>query len=166
MPDSIVPFDRAIHRRENFSCGNAVLDRYFKEQLTQDIKKLACTCFILADEHHSVKGYFTLSSLSIPKSSVPEVYQKKLALYGDVPVTLLGRLAVDVQYKGKGFGETMLMDALHKSFMATRTIASWAVVVDPIDDSAVKFYKKYGFVLIPDSGKMFLPMKTIEELMK
>lgn len=166
MPDNIVPFDKEIHSRENFNCGNAILDRYFKQQLTQDIKKQACVCFVLADNKHIVKGFFTLSNLSIPKASVPPGFQKKLALYTDVPVTLLGRLAVDIQYKGKGLGETLLMDALHKSFNTAKTIASWAVVVDPIDDAAVKFYAKYGFIMIPDSGKMFLPMKTIEEAVK
>lgn len=166
MPDNIVPFDKAIHSRDNFSCGNAILDRYFKEQLTQDIKKQACVCFVLADNKDTVKGFFTLSNLSIPKISVPPEFQKKLALYADVPVTLLGRLAVDTQYKGKGLGETLLMDALHKSVNTSKTIASWAVVVDPIDGAAVKFYAKYGFILIPDSGKMFLPMKTIQETLK
>ena len=39
-----------------------------------------------------------------------------------------------------------------------------AVIVDPIDQEAIRFYKKYGFILLPDSGKMFLLMKTIAEL--
>jgi hypothetical protein len=40
------------------------------------------------------------------------------------------------------------------------------VIVDPIDDNATQFYKKFGFVLLPDSGKMFIPMLTIGELFK
>jgi hypothetical protein len=39
-----------------------------------------------------------------------------------------------------------------------------AVVVDPIDEDAVRFYQKYGFILLPDSGKMFLPMNIIARL--
>ena len=39
-----------------------------------------------------------------------------------------------------------------------------AVIVDPIDDDAVKFYKKYGFILLPDSGKMFIAMDTVSRL--
>jgi hypothetical protein len=43
-------------------------------------------------------------------------------------------------------------------------VGSMAVIVDPLDEAAVKFYTKYEFILLPDSGKMFLPMTTIAEL--
>jgi len=165
MPDSIVPLNTSLHERQNFACGHAVLDRYFHQQVSQDVKKKACTCFTLADEKNTVKGYYTLSSASIPRASLPAPLQKKLPLYPDLPVTLLGRLAVDGSCKGQGFGEVLLIDALQKSYAATATVASLAVVVDPIDDKAVKFYAKYGFLLIPDTGKMFLPMKTIADLL-
>jgi GNAT superfamily N-acetyltransferase len=165
MPDSIVPLNTSIHDRENFACGNAVLDRYFHQQASQDVKKKACTCFVLADEENTAKGYYTLSSSSIPRASIPTTYQKKLSLYPDLPVTLLGRLAVDEKFKGQGLGEILLIDALKKSYDATGTIASLAVIVDPIDENAVRFYTKYGFILIPDSGKMFIPMKTIADLL-
>jgi hypothetical protein len=46
----------------------------------------------------------------------------------------------------------------------SKSVGTFAVVVDPLDKEAEKFYKKYGFISLPDSGKMFLPMKTIEEL--
>ena len=36
-----------------------------------------------------------------------------------------------------------------------------AIIVDPIDEDAVTFYKKYGFILLPDSGKMFIPIETV-----
>ena len=39
-----------------------------------------------------------------------------------------------------------------------------AILVDPIDKDAVKFYKKYGFILSPDSGKMFISMETVDKL--
>lgn len=39
-----------------------------------------------------------------------------------------------------------------------------AVVVEPINENAIKFYSKYGFMLLPDSGKMFLSMKAISQL--
>jgi hypothetical protein len=45
------------------------------------------------------------------------------------------------------------------------TIASHAIVVDPIDEQAANFYKKYGFLAL-DSGRMFLPMKSVQELVK
>lgn len=57
------------------------------------------------------------------------------------------------------------MDALQRAYLISRTaIGSMAVVVDPIHEKAVWFYDKYGFIPLPDSEKMFLPMQTIARL--
>ena len=56
----------------------------------------------------------------------------------------------------------LLVDALKRSYEISKSIGSFAVIVDPLDENAVQFYKKYGFILLPDSGKMFLPMQTIK----
>ena len=78
----------------------------------------------------------------------------------------MGRLAVDSRFKGKGLGEALLLDALQRSFDATQSsMGSIAVIVDPIDDDARRFYSKFHFIEIPDSGKMFLPMNIIEKLL-
>jgi len=86
--------------------------------------------------------------------------------YKSLPVTLLGRLAVNEKSKGRGLGKLLLIDALKRSFEASKVIGSMAVIVDPKDENAVKFYDKFGFILLPDSKKMFLSMKTIEQLFK
>ncbi|WP_341841204.1 GNAT family N-acetyltransferase [Chitinophaga caseinilytica] len=86
--------------------------------------------------------------------------------YSDLPVTLLGRLAVDKTCQGQRIGELLLIDALFRSYENSKIIGSIAVVVDPLDEDAVGFYKKYGFVTLPDSGKMFMPMKMIEQLVE
>ena len=78
---------------------------------------------------------------------------------------MLGRLARDITTKGTGLGEHLLLDALFRSYkLSNESIGAMAVVVDPINEKAVEFYKKYGFEQLPDSEKMFLPMKIIEQL--
>ncbi|MFC0184411.1 hypothetical protein ACFFJX_18530 [Pseudarcicella hirudinis] len=84
--------------------------------------------------------------------------------YNDIPTILLGRLAIDESIKGNGWGEIILLDALNRSLSISESLGTVAVVVDPIDEKARAFYDKYGFVLLPDSGKMFLPVKTIKNL--
>ena len=84
--------------------------------------------------------------------------------YTSIPTTLLGRLAVDKKYQGKGMGKILLIDALKRSFTYSQEIGSFAVVVDPVDNDARKFYEKYDFICLPDSNKMFLSIKTLEEL--
>ena len=85
--------------------------------------------------------------------------------YTALPVTLLGRLAVDTRFKGQGLGSILLLDALKRSFVtASQSLGSIGAVVDPLDDDAIAFYKKFGFVLLPDSGKMFLTMADVAQL--
>ena len=154
------------HDRPSFTCGNAVLDRYFHQQVSQDLKAKVCTCFVLCEEGSPlVKGYYTLSGASIPRELIPADLQKKLPRYPELPVTLLGRLAIDENFRRKGFGELLLLDALKKSYEVSQTsVGSMAVIVDPIDEAAKQFYAKYGFIELPDSEKMFMPMKTIAGL--
>ena len=84
---------------------------------------------------------------------------------GEVPTTLLGRLARSLDQKGKGIGEILLVDALKKALENSATVASWAVVVDAKDDNASAFYKRFGFIEIRNTpNRLFLPMREIEEL--
>ena len=154
------------HRKKEFSCGKDMLDNYFQKQANQDIKRKLSACFILNDkETDLVKGYYTLAQNSLDQNLIPVQFQKKLPnSYKSIPTTLLGRLAIDNRFQGKGVGKLLLIDALRRSYEISKSIGSFAVVVDPIDKDAVQFYAKYGFIKLPDSGKMFLPMNTIKTL--
>ena len=162
MSFQIIPLN-STHRKTDFECGKNLMDDYFHKQASQDIKRRLAACFVLAEDT-LVKGYYTLSNSSIQKELLPEEIQKKLPSYSNLPVTLLGRLAVDKRFHKKGLGEIMLIDALKRSLEVSTSIGSMAVIVDPLDDDARKFYSKYGFILLPDSGKMFLSMKAIKVL--
>ena len=158
-----VPLD-ASHNKGSFNCGKSLLDDYLHKQAKQDVKRRLSACFILPD-HNEIKGYYTLSTASVERRLLPQEVIKKLPpSYNDLPTILLGRLAISKAYQGQGLGEMMLMDALKRSFLTSMQVGSMAVVVDPLDPEAVKFYAKYDFILLPDSGKMFLPMATIAQL--
>jgi ribosomal protein S18 acetylase RimI-like enzyme len=156
------------HFREDFDSGQEVLDEYLKKRANQDIKKKLAVCFVLTENKDSkdrVKGYYTLSNTGIPRELIPEKFQKKFPKsYNTIPATLLGRLARDKSCKRKGMGEKLLIDALFRSYLASKQLGSFAVVVDPIDEMAIAFYESYGFKMLPDSGKMFLSMATVKQL--
>lgn len=154
------------HNRDDFDCGKELLNNYLKNQAGQDIKRKLSACFVLAEStSDQIQGYYTLSNNSIPLSSLPEHIQKKLPRsYISIPTTLLGRLAIDTKYQGKGIGKILLIDALKRSYEISQEIGSFAVVVDPIDEEAEKFYEKYDFIKLPASGKMFISMKTLTQL--
>lgn len=154
------------HVCDDFSCGEELLDNYLKRQASQDVRKKLTACFVLPEkESNIIQGYYTLSNNSIPQELIPEDLRKHfLKSYHSIPATLLGRLVVDKNFKGQRIGELLLVDALKKSYEISKVIGSYAVVTDPINEKAENFYLKYGFQKLPDSGKMFLPMKTISQL--
>jgi predicted GNAT family N-acyltransferase len=157
--------DSKQHDRSKFSCEEKSLTEYIQKQASQDIKKSLAACFVVLNSNDQIIGYYTLSNDSISRTEIPEVYRKKVPRNYDVPVTLLGRLARDITAKGTGLGELLLLDALNRCYITSKsTIGSMAVIVDPINENAVSFYSKYSFILLPDSGKMFLTMKTIAKL--
>ncbi len=156
----------SAHKKIDFSCGKEMLDNYIHKQAYQDVKRKLSACFVINDKSTNlIKGYYTLSNNSISYEFIPSRTQKKLPKsYETIPTTLLGRLAIDHRCQGQGVGKLLLMDALKRSYDISKTIGSFAVVVDPMDQNAENFYHKYGFIKLPDSGKMFLPMKTIKQL--
>jgi GNAT superfamily N-acetyltransferase len=164
MSVNIGLLDSSLNKRD-FSCGKHVLDNYVHTQASQDVKRKLCVVFALFEDT-VIKGYYTLSNASVPAELMPEALRKKMpGSYKSLPVTLLGRLAVDIKFKGQGLGSILLLDALKRSFaVAGESLGSIGVVVDPLDEEAVAFYRKFGFILLPDSGKMFLPMSAIAQL--
>ena len=157
------------HDRAAFSCGKPALDRYLKNQAGQDAGRHIAAPFVLVGRAggRAVLGYYTLSALGIDLGDLPEEVAKKLPQYPIVPATLLGRLAVDRRYRGQGFGEVLMMDALHRSFTQSSEIAAAAVLVDALDDDAWRFYRHFKFIPFPERrDRLFLPMKTVERLFK
>ncbi len=153
------------HNRENFYCEEASLTEYIRKQVSQDVRKRLASCFVAIDDKQDVLGYYTLTSESLGRELVPQKYLKQLPKNYNAPVILLGRLARDISMKGTGLGEHLLLDALFRSFtLSSQSIGAMAVVVDPINKNAVAFYQRYGFEMLPGSGKLFLPMSLIKKL--
>ena len=152
------------HVRGDFDCGHPLLDNYIKTQASQDVKRDISVCYVISEHPGQiVAGYYTLSSHSVPLESLPEELQNKLpTAYKDIPTALLGRLAVSKSYQGQKIGKVLLLDALNRCADLAESIGTLAVIVDPIDEKAVSFYEAFGFVNLPDSDRMFIPIKTIK----
>ncbi len=90
---------------------------------------------------------------------------KRLPRYGRLPVTLLGRLAVERSVGGHGVGEFLLVDALRRSLEAAQQIAAMAVIVDAKDERAESFYRHFDFQpFLQTPLRLFLPMGQIAKL--
>jgi predicted GNAT family N-acyltransferase len=161
------PLDKRKHNRATFSCEDGRLNKYLKEQASQEVKKRAAAVYVLTPDGTTIAGYYTLSQYSIDAGELPPETIRKLHIpkYDKLPATLLGRLARSLAFKGTGIGELLLMGALKRALDHSRNIASLAVVVDAKDDHARAFYRIYGFIDLPDHpNRLFLSMRTIEQL--
>lgn len=158
---------REHHDRASFSCGNPSLDRYLKEQAGQDLRRGCALPFVLvpAAGSPSILGYYTLSSYGVDVGDLPPKVARKFPRYPLIPATLLGRLAVDQRNQGRGIGEFLLLDALHRALGHSADVAAAAVIVDAIDPAAERFSQRFGFIPFPSaSSRLFLPMKTVADL--
>ena len=140
------------------------LDHYIHKQAGQDIRCRISRVFVAAlpDNPKEVMGYYSLSTLSIELSQLPEKLVRKLPKHL-IPAVLIGRLAVSKNASGCGIGKMLLVDAIKRTLSVSDQIAIYAMVVDAINDSAKGFYKQFGFThLSDDSPRLFLPLKSIE----
>jgi ribosomal protein S18 acetylase RimI-like enzyme len=153
------------HDRAAFSCGTPELDAYLKTRASQEIKKHLAAVFVLTPDSKTIAGFYTLSQYSVGLDEIPAAISRKLTRYNEVPATLVGRLARSVEYRGKGIGEKLILDALRRCLVNSREIASWAVIVDAKDETALAFYRKFGFAQFPNTpNRLFLPIVTIEDM--
>lgn len=155
------------HDRTAFHCGAEALDRYLRQQARQDADRRVAAPFVAVRPPDTrVVGYYTLSASVLTLADLPEDLARKLPRYPQLPVTLLGRLAVDQSTKGQGLGEHLLLDALSRSLAHADQIAAMAVVVDAKDEAAAAFYRHFGFLTLQaQPRRMFVPMRLVAQLL-
>lgn len=165
VSENIAPLKKT-HERKTFDCGNDRLNAYLREQARQDAEKRVAAPFVFAQaDSPVVLGFYTLSSSIIPVAELPPDLMKQLPRYGQLPVTLLGRLAVDHSVSGQGLGEFLLVNALHRSLQSSQQIAAMAVIVEAKDQRAESFYRHFDFQPFQQTPlRLFLPMGQIAKL--
>jgi GNAT superfamily N-acetyltransferase len=140
------------HDRSRFSSGSAALDRYFREQASQDSKRRIVSCFVaVSPESKEVAGFYTLSAASVPLGALAPDIARKLPRYPVVPAALMGRLAVAQGYQGKGLGGVLVGDAILRT--ARVELGVFAMLVDAKDEKAQRFYEHLGFTLLPSGDR-------------
>ena len=144
------------HGRTEFSCSVVALDRYFRENVTQDIKRRVSNCFVALDESGTVAAFYTLAATSLPLTELSPAETRRLPRYPLLPAGLIGRLAVDHRYRGQGLGAALVVDAITRVMRSEPAI--FALVVDAKDDAAAKFYEHLGFCAFISQPLLFLPV--------
>jgi len=159
-PLLVTALDPALHDLSRFDCGTPALNRYLREQVTQDVRRRVAACFVAVDDDQRVAGYYTLASASVPLAGLSDELRRKLPRYGAIPAIRVGRLAVDREFKGRGLGGALLVNALRRAVAAE--IPGAVLVVDAKDPQASAFYRHHGFIPLQDAPlTLFLPLASV-----
>ena len=156
---------RPRHDRTVFDCGNDLLNSWLNLRASQFEKRdLARTYVATKGTAQLVLGHYAIANHRVLHAVLPTAEAKGLPRL-DVPVVLLGRLAVDRSAQGQGVGSLLLIDALRRAQHLAQHVGVRAVEVDAIDDAACRFYQRIGFKpLLDDPKHLFLSMHVIRGL--
>jgi GNAT superfamily N-acetyltransferase len=160
----IRPLEKS-HDKASFDCGSPALDRWLRELAGQYQRRdLARTYVAVRPGDTKVFGFYAVSNHQVSYEALPADQAKGLPTV-DIPVVLLGRLAVDRSVQGQGLGELLLIDALCRANHVADHIGVRAIEVHAIDDAARAFYRKYGFTALRDDPHhLFLPIHVVRQL--
>lgn len=162
---AIEPLSKA-HDRGDFRCGVATIDAYFRQTVSQDIKRNYATCFVAREiATGRIAGFYTLSSSNIPLAEIPQDMASKLPRYPSVPAVLIGRLARDVAFRGEEIGALLVFDAIRT--VIASPVGAHAIFADAIDDRAAAFYEGLGFMPLNEKPRtLFLPLAPAKGLVR
>ena len=149
----------AEHDLSSFDCGEPALNDWLRERAGNNESRFSRT-YVVCDGARVV-GFYSLSAGSVERSAAPGRLRRNAP--DAVPVSVIGRLAVDLAWAGRGLGADLLADALRRIALASQNIGIGAVLVHAKSDAARRFYLGCAeFIEYPqDSRTLFLPIETV-----
>ena len=132
-----------------FDCGSSELDVWLQRHALASHKAGLARTYLALDDG-TVAGYVSLTTGSIRPEDAPKRLARGMPR-DPIGAILIARLAVDRRYQGQRLGSRLLAEALRRAVAAGDAAAARLVVVDAIDDNAVGFYQRWGFIPAPDN---------------
>jgi len=146
------------HDASRFDCGKAPLNDWLRHTAVRSEGRSA-RCYVVV-QRNSIIGFYCLSAGAVQHEGAPRKLRRNMP--DPTPVVIIGRLAVDKAYQGKGIGRALLKDALLRVTKASELVGARAVVVHAVDQEAVPFYARYGFRTFPIGNQtLYLPIDEI-----
>jgi ribosomal protein S18 acetylase RimI-like enzyme len=125
-----------------FDCGVACLNNWLRNQAVRNQDSGASRTFVTVAGDGTIAGYYSLSSYSVARADTGD---RGEGMPDPVPVTLIGRLAVDVRFRGHRLGESLLQDAALRALRVSLEIGCAGILVRTQDEDVIPFYERYGF---------------------
>jgi predicted N-acetyltransferase YhbS len=138
--------------RTSFDCGRESLNQWFQRHAWRNqIGGASRTSVICDSENSTIAGFVSLSAAQIEREHLPKSDRRNRP--NPVPAILLGQLAVDLRYQGKGAARSLLFFAMNTAVRFSRDIGCFGVLTHPLDDGLRDFYRRFGFEDLPGDSK-------------
>jgi len=148
------------HNLTDFDCGNLALNEYIKKYALIN-QKLNISQTYVGVSDATVLGYYSLAVASIQHEQAPKKIARGLPKYA-IPVMLIGRLAVDLNYQGQKVGAGLLKDAILRTQKVSEIVGIRALIVHAKNEDVAKWYQKFDFEPSPlDVRHLFLLLKDV-----
>ncbi len=146
------------HQIDHFLCGIASLDEWLKRRARANQISGASRTYV-ASENLKVVAYYCLASGALALGDAPSPLKRNMP--DPIPMAILGRLAVDQNWRGKGLGVALLKDAVLRSKEAASILGIRGLLAHAISSEAKAFYESYGFIASPTQPMtLLLSLKT------
>lgn len=148
--------------KKDFDCGDDNLNAYLQKYAAQNESRRLGRTFLLLGEKFEIIGYYTLATAELVNDRLSKSDKNKLPKY-PIPCLRICRLAVDLKYQGKRFGELLLQNIIQKVLQIGDLAGIYAIIVEP-KENAVGFYEHYGFKFVDDGdSSMLLLLSTCQK---
>ncbi|MDP8243375.1 MAG: GNAT family N-acetyltransferase [Candidatus Hinthialibacter antarcticus] len=158
------PLSPKFHDRKSFDCGVKELNLYIQQFANQDQVRSLTKVYVLSDGP-TIIGYYSICAHSVSRENLPE--NQKIGPYNDLPFLLLGRLAVDHNFQGKGYGDALIFHAFKTTLNAAETVGILGIVVDALNENVVSYYEGFGFMRLKGTQNRFvISISTMKHLLE
>lgn len=154
------------HDRTAFASGEPQIDDWFRQQAGQASRRGTATVHVMLDiVTNAVIGFYSLSNFAVLAADLPTELGRGLPDRLPLPAHLIGQLGIDARQQGKGYGRTLLFDALRCAYRTTADSASVAVIVHALSPQVAAWYARYNFLPFPAHPlSLCLPMKDLARI--
>lgn len=146
------------HDTASFDCGEATLNDWLRRNALKNEQGGASRTYVVCVDARVI-GYYALAAGAIANENAPGRMRRNMP--DPIPVMVLGRLAVDLRYSGRGIASGLLRDAVIRTLQAAEIAGIRAILVHALSQNAKRFYERRGFA--PSATELLTLMITVQD---
>lgn len=169
MPDAALPLAAPVllteaHDHSAFDSGEPVLDEWLQRRAWNNLQIAASRTYVVCPMgSNTIVGYFAICMGQILAHEVAGSMRRNMPR--QIPAVILGRLAIDHRWQGKGLGRALLADVVRRAIRASNEVVARLVIVHAISPAAEAFYLHHGFTRLPvDTPTLALDLLKFQKL--